>query len=404
MKDKVKAYYILSSFIAIATQLFSAILYIFLINENYSYTEISIYLSLFWLICTVCELPGGVLVDTLGSKKIMQISFLLRGVGLGILIVPNNFPCLLLSAVLTGIAEALASGSAETWISNEVKKDNSKQSIQPILAKNNIISPFFGMLSGFIGAQLLPKINMKLPFIISAIMFISLSLLVKTLIHEPERKKRDITEKSSVTNMYKRTIRNSIVDIKKVKYFWFYMLLFVIPSILDIGPSNQWSVVINENISQLITGYFWVAIGMVTILSNVIITRYFNNEKTSTISVIYFFIVFDSIILILISLSYINAFFILIHVFIYGILNTLIMAYIHDHIVENNNSRNSIISTFYTLEALIVSALLPINGYLSDKLNIKQTWLIFVVLSMALVWILTINLKKRSIGNTYDRK
>lgn len=215
MKNKIKSYYILSSFIAIATQLFSAILYIFLIKENYSYTEISVYLSLFWLICTLCELPGGFLVDTLGSKKIMQISFLLRGVGLGILIIPNNFPCLLLSAILTGIAEALASGTAETWISNEIKKDNSKLSMQPIFAKNNIISPFFGMISGFVGAQILPNINMKLPFIISAVMFISLSLLVKIFIPESNEKKLNSIQKSSIVNMYKKTIKNSMIDIKK---------------------------------------------------------------------------------------------------------------------------------------------------------------------------------------------
>ncbi|KIX90211.1 hypothetical protein TP70_08850 [Staphylococcus microti] len=99
-----------NTFIISGVALFTPILYIFLIKLGYSYTEVGIYLSVFWGASAISELPSGILADTIGQKQIVILSCIFRAVGLAFL-VTDQFILLIISGLVTGVAEAMLSGS-----------------------------------------------------------------------------------------------------------------------------------------------------------------------------------------------------------------------------------------------------------------------------------------------------
>ena len=72
----------------------------------------------------------------------------------------------------------------------------------------------------------------------------------------------------------------------------------------------------------------------------------------------------------------------LFHVFLVGINGTLIITYIHEKLIKQDHLRTSLVSSFYSLQALASSLLLTVNGYLSDLIGISKTWLAFTLISM----------------------
>ncbi|NVD34133.1 MFS transporter [Enterococcus faecium] len=169
--SKISIYYFFNSLVVFALQLFGAISYIFLNQKGYSFFEINLYLSIFWFISTVMEIPSGIFVDIIGTRKTLIISYCTRAVGLMTLLFSYNIGILILSGIFTGVAEALSSGTLDTWITNEIKEEDKNLSMKTIFSRVRTISPIIGILSGFVGAQYFANINIQIPFFISMISF-----------------------------------------------------------------------------------------------------------------------------------------------------------------------------------------------------------------------------------------
>ncbi|NTK48024.1 MFS transporter, partial [Enterococcus faecium] len=386
--SKISIYYFFNSLVVFALQLFGAISYIFLNQKGYSFFEINLYLSIFWFISTVMEIPSGIFVDIIGTRKTLIISYCTRAVGLMTLLFSYNIGILILSGIFTGVAEALSSGTLDTWITNEIKEEDKNLSMKTIFSRVRTISPIIGILSGFVGAQYFANINIQIPFFISMISFFLIALLAIFLIDEPRKLKR--IRMNEFKHMYIYNTRQIFDVISTTKEFWFYILLFIIPSILDVGPSNQWQIIVSNNNGDILTGYFWIFIGLTTILSNLFISKFIKSNSNTKI-LMYSLILVDSIIISLISLDLLPYYFFLGHVFIFGICSTLIITYIHDELIVSNELRASIISVYYTIVSMVISFMLLINGKLSDLYGIKNSWLIFTIFSVLLLIILILN-------------
>lgn len=66
--------------------------------------------------------------------------------------------------------------------------------------------------------------------------------------------------------------------------------------------------IVDNNKGNILTGYFFVFIGITTILSNLFISKFIKHNSNTKI-IMYFFILIDSIILSLISLNFLNYYF-----------------------------------------------------------------------------------------------
>lgn len=387
IQQKIHIYYILSIIINLALTVFGAITYIFLIKSGFSYQQIGIYLSTFWITSMLFEIPTGILVDVYKQKKTLIFSSLIRVIG--IFMLAFNFGSLfiiLLSAIITGFSEAFLSGNLGTWIVNEINKSNENIELNIIFSRLNIFSVIFGILSGYIGSDFLFKIDIKLPFIVSSVFLLIFCMLVYLLLVDEKNKIINFnTELKKIKIQYNNVINECKVMIKR-KDLYYFLYFFLIVNLIDLGPSQQWQE-IYKNLSVLSLGIIWIIIGISNVLGNYISGK-INIDKYSTKKWLLIILFIDILLVFVQSISekFILMFFI--HIIIFGIINVILSVYKHKKVIKNDEIRATATSVFNTFDSLIMTILLTVNGYLSTSLGILNSWKVF--LSIALIIILII--------------
>ena len=387
IQQKINIYYILSIIINLALTVFGAITYIFLIKSGFSYQQIGIYLSTFWITSMLFEIPTGILVDVYKQKKTLIFSSLIRVIG--IFMLAFNFGSLfiiLLSAIITGFSEAFLSGNLGTWIVNEINKSNEDIELNIIFSRLNIFSVIFGILSGYIGSDFLFKIDIKLPFIVSSVFLLIFCMLVYLLLVDEKNKIINFnTELKKIKTQYNNVINECKVMIKR-KDLYYFLYFFLIVNLIDLGPSQQWQE-IYKNLSVLSLGIIWIIIGISNVLGNYISGK-INIDKYSTKKWLLIILFIDILLVFVQSISenFILMFFI--HIIIFGIIGVILSVYKHKKVIKNDEIRATATSVFNTFDSLIMTILLTVNGYLSTRIGILNSWKVF--LSIALIIILII--------------
>lgn len=387
IQQKIHIYYILSIIINLALTVFGAITYIFLIKSGFSYQQIGIYLSIFWITSMLFEIPTGILVDVYKQKKTLIFSSLIRVIG--IIMLAFNFGSLfiiLLSAIITGFSEAFLSGNLGTWIVNEINKSNENIELNIIFSRLNIFSVIFGILSGYIGSDFLFKIDIKLPFIVSSVFLLIFCMLVYLLLVDEKNKIINFnTELKKIKIQYNNVINECKVMVKR-KDLYYFLYFFLIVNLIDLGPSQQWQE-IYKNLSILSLGIIWIIIGISNVLGNYISGK-INIDKYSTKKWLLIILFIDILLVFVQSISekFILMFFV--HIIIFGIIGVILSVYKHKKVIKNDEIRATATSVFNTFDSLIMTILLTVNGYLSTSLGILNSWKVF--LSIALIIILII--------------
>ena len=392
--NNTKFYYLYSILSTTALSFFNPILYIYLLSKDFSFTEVVLYLSIFWLVSFMTELPCGAITDNIGAKNSILLSVIFRVVGL-ILLLSNSLILLYISAILSAIAESFQSGTLTSWLVNVNNKNNEEIDIDKVLSRSSLYSLFFSAVIGFISAKYVYVYYKSLSIIFSMSIFI-ISFLFTYLF----MKKLEQTQKISIENLKGSivTVKNSLKETLYVKSSVFLMILFVIPSILDLGPSNQWQAVF-EKLDADIIGYVWVGISVSGMLGSVIYEKLSN--KLSKLRILYFFVIVNlGMLLMFIFIQNVYAKFILFMLFIvfFTLMSIQVNVFMHKYLVKSDENRTTTVSIFYTFESIIVAILLPVNGVLTDKVGIENTWLA----SMAFVGVIILSfifvkLKKRRI-------
>ena len=381
MNWKIKNFYLIMTVETIAEQMFVSLTYLLLIYLGYSMTEIGLLLATFTATTMVAEIPSGILVDSIGEKRVMSLSFLLRAIGLFFMAGTRNIVVLILTAVLTGLAVSLSSGTLQSWIVNEIKEANAPYDIAQVFSNLKIIGPFFGLLSGFVGAQILGKDNPAIPFYVASAILIGLLVYVQLVPNVFKPRPRQ-NHWGQIKRVYQETVVNLIEALKDSRIL-LYFIMFSIPAVLDLGPSNQWQVILGDAVQEYIVGYYIIGIGLATILSNLFLSKVLLKKKMDMMALIDRVLLLDVVTLLVISF-YLPVFpyLFLFHVFLVGINGTLIITYIHEKLIKQDHLRTSLVSSFYSLQALASSLLLTVNGYLSDLIGISKTWIAFTLISM----------------------
>ena len=381
MNWKIKNFYLIMTVETIAEQMFVSLTYLLLVYLGYSMTEIGLLLASFTATTMVAEIPSGILVDSIGEKRVMSLSFLLRAIGLFFMAGTRNIVVLILTAVLTGLAVSLSSGTLQSWIVNEIKEANAPYDIAQVFSNLKIIGPFFGLLSGFVGAQILGKDNPAIPFYVASAILIGLLVYVQLVPNVFKPRPRQ-NHWGQIKRVYRETVVNLIEALKDSRIL-LYFIMFTIPAVLDLGPSNQWQVILGDAVQDYIVGYYIIGIGLSTILSNLFLSKVLLKKKRDMVALIDRVLLLDVVTLLVISF-YLPVFpyLFLFHVFLVGINGTLIITYIHEKLIKQDHLRTSIVSSFYSLQALASSLLLTVNGYLSDLIGISKTWIAFTLISM----------------------
>lgn len=390
--NNTKFYSLYNILSTVATAFFNPILYIYLLSKNFSFAEVGLYLSIFWLASFMTELPCGAITDNIGAKNSILLSSIFRVVGL-ILLLSNSLILLYISAILSAIAESFQSGTLTSWLVNVSNKNNEEVNLDKVLSRNSLYALFFSAIAGFISAKYVYVYYKSLSIILSMLVFI-ISLFITLLF----MKNLEVTQKISIEKLKGSfgTVKNSLKETLYVKSSVFLMILFVIPSILDLGPSNQWQAVF-EKLDTNIIGYIWVGISISGMLGSLIYEKLSN--ELSKLHVLYIFVVINiGTLLMFIFIQNVYAKFLLfmLYIIFFTMMSIQVNVFMHKYLVKNDDNRTTIVSIFYTFESIIVAILLSVNGVLTDKVGIENTWLVFLgVIGIVIISFVIAMFKKR---------
>ena len=392
--NNTKFYYLYNILFTRALSFFNPILYIYLLSKDFSFTEVGLYLSIFWLVSFMTELPCGAITDNIGAKNSILLSVIFRVVGL-ILLLSNSLILLYISAILSAIAESFQSGTLTSWLVNVNNKNNEEIDIDKVLSRSSLYSLFFSAVIGFISTKYVYVYYKSLSIILSMLVFIISYFFTYVFMQKLEE-----TQKISIKNLKGSivTVKNSLKETLYVKSSILLMILFIIPSILDLGPSNQWQAVF-EKLDTDIIGYIWVGISVSGMLGSVIYERL--SSKLSKLHILYFLVVINiSMLLVFIFIQnvYIKFVLFMVYIIFFKIMSIQVNIFMHKYLVKSDENRTTTVSIFYTFESIIVAILLSVNGVLTDKVGIENTWLVFIgMVGLVILLFIFVKLKKRRI-------
>ncbi len=392
--NNTKFCYLYNILLTVALAFFNPILYIYLLSKNFSFAEVGLYLSIFWLASFMTELPCGAITDNIGAKNSILLSSVFRVVGLTLLL-SNSLILLYISAILSAIAESFQSGTLISWLVNVSNKNNEEVNIDKVLSRNSLYALFFSAIVGFISAKYVYVYYKSLSIILSMIVFIISFLFTYIFMQNLEQTQKISVEKIKDSFI---TVKNSLKETLYVKSSVFLMILFVIPSILDLGPSNQWQSVF-EKLDVDIIGYIWVGISVSGMLGSLIYEKLSN--ELSKLHVLYIFVVINiGTLLMFIFIQNVYAKFLLfmLYIIFFTMMSIQVSVFMHKYLVKNDENRTTTVSIFYTFESIIVAILLSVNGVLTDRVGIENTWLAFMALvGVIILSFMLVKLKKRRI-------
>ena len=390
--NNTKFYYLYSILSTTALSFFNPILYIYLLSKDFSFTEVGLYLSIFWLVSFMTELPCGAITDNIGAKNSILLSVVFRVVGL-ILLLSNSLILLYISAILSAIAESFQSGTLTSWLVNVNNKNNEEIDIDKVFSRGSLYSLFFSAVIGFISAKYVYIYYKSLSIILSMLVFIISFFFTYVFMQKLEEAQKISVEKLKGSFV---TVKNSLKETLYVKSSIFLMILFIIPSILDLGPSNQWQAVF-EKLDADIIGYIWVGISVSGMLGSVIYERL--SSKLSKLHILYFLVVINiSILLVFIFIQnvYIKFVLFMLYIIFFTIMSIQVNIFMHKYLVKSDENRTTTVSIFYTFESIVVALLLSVNGVLTDKVGIENTWIIFtVIVGIIVISFIMVKLKRK---------
>jgi len=390
--NNTKFYYLYNILVTVALSFFNPILYIYLLSKDFSFAEVGLYLSIFCLASFMTELPCGAITDNIGAKNSILLSSVFRVIGL-ILLLSNSLILLYISAILSAIATSFQSGTLTSWLVNVNNKNNEEIDIDKVLSRSSLYALFFSAVIGFISAKYVYVYYKSLSIILSMTVFVISFLFTYIFMQNLEQTQKISVEKIKDSFV---TVKNSLKETLYVKSSVFLMILFVIPSILDLGPSNQWQSVF-EKLDVDIIGYIWVGISVSGMLGSVIYEKLSN--KLSKLRILYFFVVVNiGMLLMFIFIQNVYAKFVLFMLYIvfFTLMSIQVNVFMHKYLVKSDENRTTTVSIFYTFESIIVAILLSVNGVLTDKVGIENTWLVFLgIIGIVIISFVLVMFKKR---------
>lgn len=381
-------YFILTSGLAMGIAMFNPILYIFLLNQGFTYSELGIYLSLFFLFSFLTEVPCGAITDVIGIKKTLLLSCIFRATGLMFLLT-QNFYLLLMSALFSAIAESFQSGTLQSWLVNSLDEIGKKGQISKIFSRSMTITSLLTLIVGFISSKFLFKQYQSMPVLASIIVFALVFLIVWRVFPKALSNKLNIISVIKASSLH---LKSTIFKLSILKSSSLLIILLLMPSILDAGPSNQWQSVFYTTDLDFLNGYIWIIICVAGMLGS------FLSEKIGKIesNKLLFTSLLIVVSLLIITIYFVNSLILkllifTIYIVFFAVTSIRMSVILHEDIILDNKSRTTLVSIFYAVESLVMSVAVFLNGVLSEMFAVTFVWTMFAVfILIVLIMILAI--------------
>lgn len=136
------------SLVFIATSAQGVVLSIYLSKAGYSDAEIGLILTVSSIVMTVTMLPGGMVADAVGRKKVSSLGLILGAVSLAGYIYAENIYYLLAIASLGGLGSALFGSTITALLADSAKEHDKRNLVFSIAASLTTIAGILGYLAG----------------------------------------------------------------------------------------------------------------------------------------------------------------------------------------------------------------------------------------------------------------
>ncbi|MDH5105509.1 MFS transporter [Lentilactobacillus diolivorans] len=164
---------ILTSLYNSALGVWSGTIYLFMKHIHYSYTDINIFLAIFWVVTFFAELPSGILADIFGRINVFILSCITRSIGLFFLFFDTgNGYFLVISGILTALGDSFYSGTLDSWFVDKAKSIDKSYRLDHVFSITTTLSTALSLITGFIGAQLIANVSLGYPLLIGAILLL----------------------------------------------------------------------------------------------------------------------------------------------------------------------------------------------------------------------------------------
>lgn len=362
-KYAVLSYQGLSGLYALGLSLWTGTIYLYMQQVGYSYGQINLFLALFWLVTCVAEIPSGFLADKFGALKMTFWSALFRGSGLLLLaIFDKHLVVLILSAILTALGDSLYSGTLTSWIVERTK--NSELDQGKLFSHNYMLVSLVSFVGGYLEADQLGNIELRLPLISGAVILyvvglVSLSLVRFDTAPKPPEPLRFTFERQIWQK--KRPLLETLI-------------LFSPLTFITVGPYNQWQLYFQRG-PEIKTGLILVGINLAGMLG----AFAFNwsaklSWKTEQLFLAHVVALCLSVWLLIYSSYYLALAFMWLHVALCESTEVLQTKLLHEKITDD--LRTTWVSGNNTLEALVTTVALALNGFLADHFGLALAWVV----------------------------
>ncbi|MGQ5708852.1 MFS transporter [Lactobacillus sp. PSON] len=399
MKKYKNIYYILSILTSIAVVIWDGTIYIFMHKIGYSYSQINLFLSIFWIVTFFTEIPSGYIADHIGYLKTLSISGFIRAFGLLILALSSkNLFILIMSGVFTALGDSLQSGTLTSWLSNRAKLENDMDSLNHIYSTLGIITNPLNMLIGFLGANVLANFSLNLPIIIGAVLFIINGILSLFLIKYDKSNRNVQRPKFDIINDFK-TIKQSDFNALRL------IIVFIPVIMISVAPLDQWQLFFQHG-KKIMTGYIVVLMGIMGTLASYLYSRLIykikNEWKLFIISTV--MMALTIIATTLFKQYYLMSLGIFLMNVLFGSLEGTAQNVYFQKAINNETTRATIVSIYNAVEAGVTVVVLGINGYLADRYGLGIAWMVLAILGLIFfVTILGLN-RKLLINKKYQNE
>ncbi|OSX54652.1 MFS transporter [Anoxybacillus ayderensis] len=388
-------YYLINILYMLSLSIFSAIFYVYLQQKGFTFLEINYFSIVFWAISFLTEIPAGVIADRFGRKHAILLSILFRSFGLFLLFWSPNVVLLVLCAILTAIGESFKSGTLEAWALDKIKVIDPHFESSKFFSIDRIYINLIGLVASFIGAQVLGKMDLGLPFLIAPNLMIFTGIVAYVLLDSDRSVSLSSNDsKKVVLGALLTDLKLGFSYIRESKYL-FRLILSLLPlQIVLSGPASQWQLFYNDRSQNLINGYIAIAITFASMIGHYIAPRVISKLKVRT-NFLLMTTVFNglSIILAVIFESLlISVTMFLIHVIAMAAEEVSRYSFLNDEI--HSDKRATILSVFNTLESGVTVICFFIIGIISDNLSLNAAWIFSSLTMMCLAIPMFLNLEK----------
>lgn len=379
-------YLLISVLYAAGLGVWSGTIYIYMKHIHFTYGQINLFLTVFWITTFFSELPSGIIADTFGRLETVIVSTIIRAMGLLILTVSSaNILILLFSAFLTGLGESLYSGAPDSWLVDKMQEMGLESTFGNIYSKTTFFTSITSLISGYIGANWLAHLSLKLPLIVGSMILLAiipLLLIIITRDGEPKPKKKirfhKINFKASLKSMY-QILKEGLKEIKVNRNILKYLLAFLPITLIVTGPFNQWQLFFPTSGKLINTGNILIGINVMGIIGSYLAKYFLSGSKNKLIvlTILTFLNATTVILSVLFNRNYLSVIFLWLHILFVS--SDEVSRYSVLQLLIKSKARSTLISLKNTLEAAMTIIALGINGFLSDRFGIGVAWVVLAL-------------------------